>query len=130
MIATPPRPPDVLIIEDSDVIALLVERVLHAEGYATIRARDGAAGLARLSQLPLPRMVTLDIVLPLVSGFNVLAEIRRREETRHLPVLMLTSSAREQDVVRAVAGGATEFIAKPFEAAQLSARVRRLLGPA
>lgn len=122
------RPPDVLIIEDNDDMARILEYRLQREGFVTQRAHDGKQGLARLTQLPLPRLVTLDVMMPFMNGFDVLREIRARPATLQLPVLMLTSMAREEDVVRALRGGATEYLVKPFKPGELVARVRRLIG--
>ena len=128
MAAPPATAPDVLILEDNDDMARLIEHRLRREGLVTERARDGREGLARLAQAPLPRLVTLDVMMPFVNGFDVLREIRARPATLHLPVLMLTSMAREEDVVRALRGGATEYLTKPFKPGELVARVRRLIG--
>lgn len=121
-------PPDVLIIDDNDDMARILEYRLQREGFVTVRAHDGKEGLARLAQVPLPRLVTLDVMMPFMNGFDVLREIRARPATLHLPVLMLTSMAREEDVVRALRGGATEYLTKPFKPGELVARVRRLIG--
>jgi len=121
-------PLDILIIEDDEDMALILEHRLRREGYVTQRARDGREGLARLEQPPLPRLVTLDVMMPFVNGFDVLRAIRALPATRELPVLMLTSMAREEDVVRGIRGGATEYLTKPFKPGELVARVRRLLG--
>lgn len=121
-------PPDVLIVEDNDDMARILEYRLQREGFVTQRAHDGKEGLTRLGQSPLPRLVTLDVMMPFMNGFDVLREIRTRPATQQLPVLMLTSMAREEDVVRALRGGATEYLTKPFKPGELVARVRRLIG--
>lgn len=121
-------PLDILIIEDDEAMALILEHRLRREGYVTQWVRDGKEGLARLEQSPLPRLVTLDVMMPFMNGFDVLRALRARPATRDLPVLMLTSMAREEDVVRGIRGGATEYLTKPFKPGELIARVRRLLG--
>lgn len=125
-----PPAPDVLIIEDDDDMARMVEHRLRREGYDVIRARDGREGLERLARTPRPRLVTLDVMMPFVNGFDVLREIRARPELEGLPVLMLTSMAREEDVVRGLRTGVTDYLTKPFKPGELVARVKRLLGPA
>lgn len=122
-----PAAADILIIEDDDDMARILEHRLGRAGFATQRVRDGKQGLARLETLPLPRLVTLDVMMPYMSGFDVLREIRARPALQALPVLMLTSMAREEDVVRGIGGGATEYLTKPFKPGELVARVRRLL---
>lgn len=124
----PAGAPDILIIEDNDDMAVILEYRLQREGYVTVRAHDGKEGLARLERGPLPRLVTLDVMMPFMNGFDVLREIRARPVLNALPVLMLTSMAREEDVVRGLRGGATEYLTKPFKPGELVARVRRLIG--
>lgn len=124
----PPIPPDVLIIDDNDDMARILEYRLQREGFVIERAHDGRQGLARLEREPRPRLVTLDVMMPFMNGFDVLREIRARPALNTLPVLMLTSMAREEDVVRGLRGGATEYLTKPFKPGELVARVRRLIG--
>lgn len=125
-----PAPADILIIEDDDDLARILEHRLRREGFVTLRAKDGQEGLNLLTQGPLPKLVTLDVMMPYINGFDVLRAIRARAETRMLPVLLLTSMAREQDVLRGLRGGATEYLTKPFKPGELVARVRRLLDKA
>lgn len=124
----PPIPPDVLIIDDNDDMARILEYRLQREGFVIERAHDGRQGLARLEREPRPRLVTLDVMMPFMNGFDVLREMRARPALNTLPVLMLTSMAREEDVVRGLRGGATEYLTKPFKPGELVARVRRLIG--
>jgi two-component system alkaline phosphatase synthesis response regulator PhoP/two-component system response regulator VicR len=118
---------DILIVEDDDDLARIIEHRLHREGYDIERVRDGKAGLERLAQEPLPRLVTLDVMMPFMNGFDVLKAIRATPALQGLPVLMLTSMGREEDVVRGLRTGATEYLTKPFKPGELVARVKRLL---
>ena len=75
-----------------------------------------------------PAFVILDVMLPYASGFDLLATIRKSPAWAKVPVLMLTAKSREADVVRALDGGANDYVTKPFQPAELKARIRRLVG--
>jgi DNA-binding response OmpR family regulator len=66
-------------------------------------------------------------MMPVMDGFQVLRKLKAREETKNIPVIMLTSKAQEKDVVSGLEGGATDYVAKPFSFAELNARVNRAL---
>ena len=124
------EPVDVLIVDDDDFVTQVVSAQLRQNGYSTARAIDGVEALRMLATESLPRLVVLDVRMPLVNGFGVLTQIRAREETRLLPVLMMTSQSQKQDVLRAMSDGASDYLAKPFRPSELMVRVRRLLGEA
>jgi two-component system response regulator CpxR len=93
---------------------------LGKEGYTVATAHDGAAGL-RAAVDGDHGLVILDVMLPLVDGFEVLRQIRRRSD---VPIIMLTARAEERDRVGGLAEGADDYLVKPFAAAELLARVR------
>jgi two-component system response regulator MprA len=114
----------ILVIEDSAEVVSLLERVLGEHGYDVSAALDGDAGLARaLAQSP--DLVILDVGLPGRDGLQVASELRRRGVTA--PVLMLTARGGTADRVSGLDAGADDYLAKPFDAEELLARVRALL---
>jgi DNA-binding response OmpR family regulator len=76
-----------------------------------------------------PDIIILDLLMPYKSGFEVLREVKDRPETSGIPVIILSSNSREEDIVSALDAGADDFIIKPFRARELLARVRKVLGP-
>ena len=118
----------VLVVEDDPDIASLVRFRLEREGYAVRVASDGEQALAQLDSPP-PDLVVLDVMLPFRSGYEVLRVLRDRDAWSRVPVIMLTSRSREEDVARGLSGGANDYLTKPFRPAELLARVRRLLDP-
>jgi DNA-binding response OmpR family regulator len=99
---------------------------LNTLGFKTTVAATGAQALARLTQIR-PRLLLLDIGLPDMTGFQVLEALRRDAAFKALPVLVLTARHAIEDVARAKALGANDYMAKPFELSVLINRIERLL---
>jgi DNA-binding response OmpR family regulator len=118
--------PVVLLIEDDVDVVFLVRFMLEREGYEVKVAGDGRAAAERLAEPP-PSLMLLDIMLPFIDGFQVLAQTRARPAWADVPIVMLSAKAHERDIVRALDAGANDYIAKPFRPEELVARVRRLL---
>jgi len=117
---------NILLIEDDDFMASLLRRFLEKEGFRIFHARDGKTALALAAQATFS-LITLDVKLPDLDGFELLKQFRRTPTTRHIPVIMLTSTAKEEDVVRGFQMGADDYIVKPFSPSQFMARVNRIL---
>jgi two-component system phosphate regulon response regulator PhoB len=112
--------PTVLVVEDEDALATLLQYNLEKEGYRVIHAGDGEEALI-LVQEQQPDLVVLDWMLPKVSGIEVCRRLRQRPESRNLPILMLTARGEESDRVRGLDTGADDYLVKPF-AMTVSAR--------
>jgi DNA-binding response OmpR family regulator len=117
----------ILLVEDDPDIAKLVRFRLEREGWNVRHVSDGEQAQREFSASPQPDLVLLDVMLPYRNGYELLAELRRRKGWEALPVLMLTSRGKEQDVVKGLALGANDYLSKPFRPAELVARVRKLL---
>ena len=115
-----------LVVEDDDQIGYLLKFILEREGYAVHLATDGLVAREFVNTAPAPSLVTLDVMLPHVSGLELLAAIRAKDDWKDVPVLMLTAKAQEKDIVYALENGASDYIVKPFKPDELRARVRRL----
>lgn len=113
----------ILVIEDDDDIALGVAVVLGKSGFEVTIAADGRAGL-RVFHRARPDLLVLDIELPGLDGWTVLERVR---DLSDVPVLILTAHGKETEKVRALDGGADDYLTKPFGNAELTARVRALL---
>jgi CheY-like chemotaxis protein len=96
------------------------------DGQEAIDYLSGNGAFADRSQYPLPDLAVVDLKLPLATGFEVLAEIRRQPRTRHLPVVILTSSQSEEDISRAYATGANSYLVKPSNLEDLLGLVRTI----
>ncbi len=114
----------ILVVEDEKKVASFVQRGLEAEHYAVDVVHDGESGLARALDGYYDLMI-LDVMLPKRDGYAVLRELRGRDST--LPVLLLTARSAVADRVLGLDLGADDYLTKPFEVAELLARVRALL---
>ena len=116
-------PATVLIIEDDPNIADLLHLYLEKEGYSTVIAPDGGAGVEKFREIH-PDLVLLDIMLPVMDGWEVLRNIRQESKT---PVIMLTAKSETNDKVTGLKQGADDYVTKPFEAREVLARVEAVL---
>jgi len=121
--------PTALVVEDDEHIAHLLKFILEREKYRVHVARDGRAGKAFIESQPAPAFVLLDVMLPFVDGFQLVAALRAHPGWEQVPVIMLTAKNQERDIVRALDAGASDYIVKPFQPHELLARVRRLARP-
>ncbi len=118
--------PTILIVEDEEALVEVLAYNLKKAGYRVLTARDGEEALIVLREEPV-ELVLLDWMLPRLSGLEVCRQIRRRPETRHIPIVMLTARTEESDRVRGLDLGADDYIAKPFSTQELIARLRAVL---
>jgi len=116
----------VLVVEDEAALATMLRYNLEKQGFRVDEAGDGQEALTRISEVP-PDLVLLDWMLPVMSGIEVCRQIRRRPDTRDLPVIMVTARTDDQDAVRGLNTGADDYITKPFNMEALLARMRALL---
>lgn len=117
-----------LIAEDEGNIVESLTFVLRRQGYEVSHAADGAEGLAR-ARAEKPDALILDLMLPRMSGFEVLKQLRSGTDTRSLPVLMLTAKGQADDRRAAEDLGVNAFVTKPFSNADIVAELARLLAP-
>jgi CheY-like chemotaxis protein len=117
----------VLLVEDEDQLRRVMRDLLEREGYVIAEARDGIQALDQVDRLA-PDAIILDLNLPGLDGYGVLSQLRSRPATRDIPVMVLTAKGDEENEVRVFELGADDFIAKPFRARALSARLEAVLG--
>jgi two-component system, OmpR family, phosphate regulon response regulator PhoB len=117
---------NILIVEDEEALALLLRYNLEAEGYEveTVARGDEADLLLKEHS---PDIVILDWMLPGLSGIELCRRLRRRDDLRTVPILMLTARGEEGDRIRGLSTGADDYVVKPFSVLELVARVKALL---
>ena len=113
----------ILVVDDEPTILRLARATLQADGYAVILAANGEEALARL-EADRPDLVVLDVMMPGMDGFETLRRIRAQGQT---PVLLLTARTGDADKLRGLHGGADDYLTKPFNPDELSARIAAVL---
>ncbi len=121
-----PRPLVLVADDDPDIRELLTYR-LERSGYDVVVALDGEEA-ERLALEQVPALCIFDVMMPRVDGYELTRRLRAHDETRSVPVILLTARAQESDVQRGFESGADDYIRKPFSPEELRARVRAVLG--
>src|SRR5271156_4496936 len=124
--APAPFKPNILVVEDEDSLATLLQYNLDKEGYKVSHCADGEEALILVDEKQ-PDLLILDWMLPTVSGIEVCRRLRQRPDTRNLPIIMLTARGEETDRIRGLDTGADDYVVKPFSMTELCARVRAVL---
>jgi two-component system chemotaxis response regulator CheY len=116
-----------LIVDDFSTMRRIVRGLLKEIGYNNAEeAEDGAIALNMLKNNKFDFVVS-DINMPNMSGFDLLAAIKKEDSLKHLPVLMVTAEARKEDIVRAAQEGAAGYIVKPFTKATLEEKIAKIM---
>ncbi len=116
----------ILVVEDEQDMADLVARRLRREGYLVEVARDGAEGLEKVRADP-PDLAIIDIMLPRLSGTDLVTAMRQDPRTAPVPIIMMTAKSADADIVNGLRLGADDYVTKPFSMAVLLARVAAVL---
>jgi CheY-like chemotaxis protein len=119
----------VLVVDDSEVIRELISVNLELEGFEVVTAEDGQDALDRIQDIR-PDLVTLDVVMPRMDGFETAARLRADDTTKHIPVVMVSAAAQEGDLQRGREIGVNAYITKPFQPEELVQVVRNLTAAA
>ena len=117
----------VLVVEDNEHAAYLLRTLLERAGYSVVVSPDGRDALEKLASMEPVDLVMLDLMLPYVSGYQVLIEARQNPKWQRVPIVVVTARTLEMDAVRALETGANDFVRKPFLPEELVARVRRAI---
>src|SRR5438477_7470576 len=113
----------ILLVDDDTELCALMADFFSEHGFALDSAHDGRSGLARALD-PVFELIILDVMLPVLDGFEVLAQLRRRSS---VPVIMLTARTEQADRISGLNAGADDYLPKPFGPEELLARIRAVL---
>lgn len=118
----------ILVVEDDPIILTLLEHILGREGYEIVKAGNGKEALEKAKAMPVPPDVVLsDVMLPFISGIELVAALRALDGWEKVALVMLTAKGQESDIKRAFDAGADDYLVKPFQPGELVARLRRFL---
>src|SRR3954470_6978798 len=115
----------VLVVDDDDVIRQLITVNLELEGFDVVTATDGQDALDKVKSAH-PHVVTLDVMMPRIDGWEAAARLRHDPETAHVKVVLLSARAQEADIQRGEKIGVDAYLTKPFDPDELIDTVRRL----
>jgi len=128
-LSLPPPPDTILVVDDDAATRLLTSRWLGRAGLQVSEASDGAEALAKIGENPdSVSVIVLDVMMPVMDGYEVLARLQSDPATSGIPVVLLTAHANdEEDVIRGIQHGAVDHLAKPYRGPVLVARVKALI---
>ena len=118
--------PKILIVDDEPDVVTLIERTLESEGFESVAAYDGISALD-IAETEEPAVILLDIMMPMMSGYEVCMQIKSNPVTKDIPVICVSSAHSADARANAVRAGAATLITKPFMPAELVAQIRRYL---
>jgi CheY-like chemotaxis protein len=118
--------PDILIVEDNPVNQKLIAFLLARSGYSYDVAENGAVALDRLEHAAY-RLVLLDMMMPVMNGYDTIKAIRAQDRFKHLPVIALTANAMKGEAEKCRAAGCDDYIAKPYSKDQILGAIAALL---
>ena len=119
--------PKILVIDDEQKVLDLIAFRLQLLGYRVITAAGGEPGMA-LAESECPDLIILDVTMPGLDGLTVCGRLKRSDTTGGIPILMLTARCDVEDVNKAMAAGADDYMVKPYDPTALQTKLRRLLG--
>ena len=116
----------ILVVDDEADVLLLCRVNLEFEGYEVVEAGDGEAAIRKVAA-ERPDVILLDVMMPKMDGWQVLAALKADPDTADIPVVMLTAKVQDQDQIRGWSGGAADYITKPFSPLALSQVLENVL---
>src|SRR5215510_12956741 len=123
---TGPSPSKILIVDDEPFNVDLLEQELEDLGYRTLAACNGKEALAKVAN-ELPDLILLDVMMPIMDGFTTCRQLKENDETRLIPVVIMTALDGMEDRIRGIEAGADDFLTKPVNPRELRARIQTAL---
>ena len=117
----------IVLAEDNKSLGQVIAFRLRREGWQVIWELDGAAALDSIITKQ-PDLIILDIMMPVMDGYEVLERVKRLEATRNTPVIILTARGEREDVLKGISLHADDYLVKPFSSNDLAVRVKKVLG--
>lgn len=118
----------ILVIDDSPTEAQTVTKILERNGYTVHWANNATKGI-EMAESVLPNLILMDVVMPGMNGFQATRKISRGAETKHIPVIMLTTKDQETDKIWGIRQGAKDYVVKPASENELIEKIAALIGP-
>ncbi len=116
----------ILVVDDSPTEIHIFKKILEKQGYNIIIAKDGQEGIDMAVQMH-PDLILMDVVMPVLNGFQATRQIKNNEKTSDIPVIMVTTKDQQTDINWGMRQGANEYLVKPVAPAELLSKIRTLL---
>jgi len=116
----------ILLADDEEDIKTVVTMFLESQGYEVVTAYDGLDTLEKVRSEK-PDLILLDIMMPVLDGYEVCKRLKEDEQTAHIPILILSAAAHAESVKRGLKAGAQDYIIKPFEPEKLHEKIEQVL---
>jgi DNA-binding response OmpR family regulator len=117
----------ILLVDDSSTVLLMERMILSKNEYEVVTAKDGQEGVEKAVSEK-PDLILMDVVMPRMDGFEACRQLSEREETRAIPVIMVTTRGELASVESGYSSGCTDYVTKPINGLELLAKVRSCLG--
>ena len=117
----------ILLADDEEDIKTVIKLYLESKGYDVVTSYDGLDTLDKV-KAEKPDLILLDIMMPVINGFEVCKQLKADENTSHIPIVMLSAASQADSVERAIEAGALDYIVKPFEPPRIEAILKKILG--
>ena len=116
-----------LVVEDNEHVCYMLEFILKRAGYDVNAVSNGRDAQAAIENLEPVDVIVLDLMLPYISGYQLISEVRDDPAWQHVPIVVVSGKVMEHDIVRALDLGANDYVTKPFRPEELLARLRRIV---
>ena len=117
----------ILLVDDSATILMMQKMVLKTTNYQVVTANNGAEGVAKaLSEKP--DLILMDVIMPKMTGFEAVREIRKQDSTKDIPIIMVTTRGEPVNVEEGFESGCTDYVTKPIDTFELLSKLRDQLG--
>jgi CheY-like chemotaxis protein len=123
-----PHKKKILLVDDSQTVLLLQQLLLADRGYELITARDGQEAVDK-AVTERPDIIFLDVLMPRMDGFTACQALRAHENTRHIPIIMVTTRGEPHSMQRGFESGCSDYMTKPFNGHELMEKLERFLSP-
>ncbi len=117
----------ILLADDEEDIKTVIKLYLESKGYDVVTSYDGLDTLDKV-KAEKPDLILLDIMMPVINGFEVCKQLKADENTSHIPIVMLSAASHADSVEQAMEAGAVDYIMKPFEPPRVEAILKKILG--
>jgi CheY-like chemotaxis protein len=117
----------ILLVDDSETVLMLERMILKGNRYELVTAKNGKEGVDKALALQ-PDLILMDVIMPEMDGFEALKALRRRNETRSIPVLIVTTKGEEESMETGYVSGCSDYITKPIDSLELLTKIQSVLG--